>query len=68
MNIESQSQAILRHMQQGHEITALEALLRFKCMRLASRIRDLKDMGIDIADRWVTRDDGKRFKAYRVKS
>ncbi len=68
MNTESQSQAILRHMQQGHEITALEALLRFNCMRLASRIRDLKDMGIDIADRWVTRDDGKRFKAYRIKA
>jgi hypothetical protein len=68
MNIESQSQAILRYMQQGNEITPLEALMRFQCMRLASRIRDIKDMGIDIADRWVTRDDGKRFKAYRVKS
>jgi hypothetical protein len=55
-------------MQQGNEITPLEALMRFQCMRLASRIRDIKDMGIDIADRWVTRDDGKRFKAYRVNS
>jgi hypothetical protein len=36
-------------------------------MRLAARINDIKDMGIDIADRWITRDDGKRFKAYRVK-
>lgn len=67
MNTESQTQAILKHLQQGNELTALDALLRFKCMRLASRIRDLKDMGIDIADRWITRDDGKRFKAYRVK-
>lgn len=67
MNTESQSQAILKHMQNGNEVTALEALMRFKCMRLAARIKDLREMGIDIADRWVTRDDNKRFKAYRLK-
>ena len=68
MNTESQAQAILRHMRSGYEITALEALKLFNCMRLAARINDLKDMGVDIADRWITRDDGVRFKAYRVKS
>ena len=67
MNTESQSQAILRHMRSGYEITSLEALNLFNCMRLAARIADIKDMGIDIADRWITRDDGVRFKAYRVK-
>ena len=68
MNTESQSQAILRYMRSGYEITSLEALKLFNCMRLAARIADIKDMGIDIADRWITRDDGVRFKAYRVKS
>jgi hypothetical protein len=68
MNTESQSQAILRYLRQGNELTSLDALLRFKCMRLAARIVDIKEMGIDIADRWITRDDGVRFKAYRVKS
>jgi cephalosporin-C deacetylase-like acetyl esterase len=68
MNTESQSQAILRYMRSGYEITALEALKLFNCMRLAARIADIKEMGIDIADRWITRDDGKRFKAYRVKT
>lgn len=67
MTIETQTQAILKHMQNGNEVTALEALMRFKCMRLAARIKDLREMGIDIADRWVTRDDNKRFKAYRLK-
>lgn len=67
MSIETQTQAILKHMQNGNEVTALEALMRFKCMRLAARIKDLREMGIDIADRWVTRDDNKRFKAYRLK-
>jgi len=67
MNTESQSQAILRYMRSGYEITSLEALKLFNCMRLAARIADIKDMGIDIADRWITRDDGVRFKAYRVK-
>lgn len=68
MNTESQSQAILRYMRSGYEITSLEALKLFNCMRLAARIADIKEMGIDIADRWITRDDGVRFKAYRVKS
>jgi hypothetical protein len=68
MNTETQAQAILRHMRSGYEITALEALKLFNCMRLAARIADIKEMGIDIADRWVTRDDGVRFKAYRVKA
>jgi hypothetical protein len=67
MKTESQAQAILRFMQQGYEVTPMDALMRFKCMRLASRIRDIKDSGIDIADRWIVRDDGKRFKAYSVK-
>ena len=67
MNTETQTKAILRHMRPGYEITALEALKLFNCMRLAARIADIKEMGIDIADRWITRDDGKRFKAYRVK-
>ena len=66
MNTETQTQAILRHMRSGYEITSLEALKLFNCMRLAARINDLKDMGIDIADRWITRDDGVRFKAYRL--
>ena len=68
MKTESQAQAILRFMQQGYEVTPVDALKRFKCMRLASRIRDIKDYGIEITDRWVTRDDGTRFKAYRIKA
>jgi hypothetical protein len=66
MTTESQAQKILQHMKSGQEITALEALARFQCMRLAARIAEIKEMGIDIRDRWITRDDGKRFKAYRV--
>lgn len=67
MNTESQNQAILRYLQQGHEITRLECVHMFKCVNLPGRIYDLKSIGIDIADRWITRDDGVRFKAYRVK-
>jgi hypothetical protein len=68
MNTETQTKAILRHMRSGYEITALEALKLFNCMRLAARIADIKEMGIDIADRWITRDDGVRFKAYRLQT
>jgi hypothetical protein len=68
MNTESQNQAILRHLRQGNEITPLDALLRFKCMRLASRINEIKGMGIEIADRWTKTESGKRVKAYRVQA
>jgi hypothetical protein len=68
MNTETQAQAILRHMRDGYEITALDALNKFNCLRLAARILDIKQTGIEIADRYVAREDGKKFKAYRIAS
>lgn len=65
MNNDTQTAVILKHMQQGNEITALEALSKHGCMRLAARIGDLKDQGISIADRWI-QSNGKRYKAYRL--
>jgi len=41
----SQNSEILEHLQQGDSITALEALKRFGCFRLAARIKDLKEQG-----------------------
>ena len=59
----TQNKSILQHMQNGYKITALEALGHYGCMRLASRINDLKRMGHIIHDEWVTR-NGKRYKSY----
>ena len=38
----NQTNAILQHLQKGEKITAIDALEKFKCFRLAARINDLK--------------------------
>lgn len=45
MRFANQKLAILNYMYAGKTITQLEALDKFGCMRLASRIRDLRDEG-----------------------
>jgi hypothetical protein len=45
MELANQKLAILNYMYAGKTITQLEALDMFGCMRLASRIRDLRDDG-----------------------
>ena len=59
----SQVEAILRYLEQGNEITPIEALNKFGCFRLGARIWDLRDKGIDIKSRTVCRND-KRFSSY----
>lgn len=44
----SQTQKILMHMQKWGSITALEAMDYYGIMRLASRIRDIKDAGYKV--------------------
>lgn len=39
---ESQKKMILAYLMDGHRITSLEALNMFGCMRLASRISDIR--------------------------
>ena len=62
--MQSQNEAILAHLERGHSITPLEALRRFGCFALNSRISQLRnDRGFDIDDAWV-RHNGKRYKKY----
>lgn len=44
----TQCDKILRHMMDYGSITSLEAMQEYGCMRLASRISDLKSRGIQI--------------------
>ena len=39
----SQCSMILAYLEKGNTITSLEALNKFRCMRLASRIHDLRE-------------------------
>jgi hypothetical protein len=49
----SQTDQILNYLKAGKAITPLGAIERFGCMRLAARVRDLRDMGIDVKRRMI---------------
>ena len=50
----TQEEKILRHLQMYGSITPIEALSEYSCMRLASRISDLKRCGYPIAKEMQT--------------
>ena len=51
---DSQCELILRYMDEHGSITSLEAMKNFGCMRLASRISDLRKRGYMIVRTMVT--------------
>ena len=59
---------IAEYLKSGKSITPMEALRKFDCMRLASRIHDLKERGMKITGSMVydTDDEGnnKKWKVY----
>ena len=63
----SQSNLILRALRQGEEVTALDALGRWGCFRLAARVQELRLAGHPILTetRLV---NGKRIARYRYLS
>lgn len=63
----NQATQILAHLRTGKHLTALEALNRFGCLRLAARIDELKDRGHRIDARMVRLANGKRVASYRMK-
>lgn len=50
----TQNEMILKYIHDHGSITPLEALKEFGCMRLASRINDLKNQGHNIVSEKVT--------------
>jgi len=63
---QSQTKLIRQHLEEGHSITALMALNMFDCFRLAARISDLRQQGLDIITRKITQ-GGKCFASYELK-
>lgn len=55
---ETQSQKILAWLQSGNTLTQLDALHMFRCMRLASRISDLRSEGHNIITQKEKHDGG----------
>ena len=63
LSTESQKKLILDWLSEGNSITALQALNMFGCLRLASRICDLKIAGFPIAKEMI-KVNGKRVAEY----
>ena len=61
----TQNEQIKQWLLQGHPINAASALARFGCARLAARINDLKNSGVEITVQMVTR-QGKRWAVYQA--
>ena len=61
----TQNQQIKSYLEKGKAITPIQALNKFGCFRLAARISDLRNDGLNIATKIVTK-DGKTFASYRI--
>lgn len=61
---ESQRKRIAEHLKSGNSITPLEALKKFDCFRLASRISEIKKDGLIIRTEMVRETTGKTFARY----
>ena len=64
MKTKSQTQQIRSHLNRGWKLTPLQALQKYKCMRLAARIAELRNEGMNITTRKVTH-NGKTFAEYQ---
>lgn len=63
----NQKKQVLHYMVDHKTITALEALSAFGCMRLASRISDLKAEGFPITSKMITdKESGQRYAVYTL--
>jgi len=62
----SQAREILAHLQNGGALTAISALTRFGCFRLAARIHELRKEGHPIEET-PREHNGKRYSEYFIK-
>lgn len=59
-----QSEKILEALKNGDHITAIDALNRFKCFRLASRVNELRKLGWNIQMTMVKSHTGSKYGSY----
>lgn len=64
--MKTQNEQIKAYLSKGKSITPLDALNKFGCFRLSARIKNLRDEGLNIATKYVTK-EGKTFACYSVK-
>jgi hypothetical protein len=64
MKIASHKTQIEKYLNSGRTLTAIQALTKFGCFRLAARIADLRKDGVNIVTDIVTQ-KGKSFACYK---
>lgn len=67
MKAKSDTQRLRAWILSGKSITPLQALEKFRCLRLGARILDLRNEGYDIVTQIVHK-NGKRFARYKLAS
>lgn len=63
----SHKEKILKRLKKGKSINAIQALELFGCIRLAARIKELRNMGYAISSHSVHK-NGKRYAEYTLEA
>lgn len=63
--MKTQKQQIQAYLTKGKSLTPIDALTKFGCFRLAARIADLRNDGLNIATKIITK-NGRSFASYTL--
>jgi hypothetical protein len=63
----SQNKQIADYLNKGKKLTTLDALTKFGCFRLASRINDLRNEGMSIVTKTIKLENKKQIAQYSIK-
>jgi hypothetical protein len=63
----SQNKQIADYLNKGKKLTTLDALNKFGCFRLASRINDLRNDGMNIKTKIIKLENKKQIAQYSIK-
>jgi hypothetical protein len=63
--MKTQKQQIEAYLNKGKSLTPIDALTKFGCFRLAARIADLRNEGLNIATKIVTK-KGRSYASYTL--
>ena len=62
----SQNKQIADYLNKGKKLTTLDALNKFGCFRLASRINDLRNEGMKISTKIIKLENKKQIAQYSI--
>jgi len=63
----SQNKQIADYLNKGKKLTPIDALNKFGCFRLAARIADLRNEGMNIVTNTIKLDNKKLIAQYSIK-